>query len=367
MAKPVKHYGKWRIRWIDERGERRSATYDDYKTAVFMLKKLETEAEEVRRGLRAVPVRANKTFEELAAYWLEKRVPQKRNPKDDLSIIRTHLMPSFGPMTLATIGIEAVDQFTVERQHLNPKTVSNILTLLITMLNLAVDLKWLASAPNIKKPRVRLFSEDFCYLRDDSEIRRFLNSARIEGEVEFALYATAIYTGMREGELAGLTWRDVDLGKRLITVQRSFNNPTKSGDVRYVPILDPLLPLLKEWKLRCPGQLLFPNQMGGMQLPSGRIFSEVRTRILKRAGFPRITKSGKERDYIVFHDLRHTFASHWVMNNGDIFKLQKILGHKSIQMTMRYAHLAPAAFAADHGRIGDHISFSGGKVIALSK
>ena len=52
-----------------------------------------------------------------------------------------------------------------------------------------------------------------------------------------------------------------------------------------------------------------------------------------------------------FHDLRHTFASHWMMSGGDLFKLQRILGHKSIEMTQRYSHLSPDAFVSDHSRV----------------
>ena len=366
MAKPVKHYGKWRIRWIDAKGERCSATIDDYKTAAFLLRRHETEAEEIKRGLRESPITTAKTFAELAAYWMEHRASRKRNPKDDQSIIRVHLIPAFGDLKLQAIGVEAVDRFRTTKIHLHPKTLSNILTLFISMLNLGVELKWLAKVPVIKKPRLRLFAEDFNYLRDDSEIRRFLDSARVEGEVELVLYATAIYTGLREGELAGLTFNDIDFEKRLITVQRSFKSQTKSGDVRYVPILDPLLPLLRDWRLRCPGRLVFPNKHGNMQHPAGRVFRDVRTRVLKRAGFPQITKNGKVRDYVVFHDLRHTFASHWVLKGGDIFRLQKILGHKSVTMTMRYAHLAPAAYVEDHGRFGDYISGRVGKVVGLT-
>ncbi len=70
-----------------------------------------------------------------------------------------------------------------------------------------------------------------------------------------------------------------------------------------------------------------------------------------------IQRDGKERRYIRSHDLRHTFASHWVMKGGDLFKLQKILGHKTVQMTMRYAHLAPHAFAEDFKRL-DHASIA---------
>jgi len=55
---------------------------------------------------------------------------------------------------------------------------------------------------------------------------------------------------------------------------------------------------------------------------------------------------------IRFHDLRHTFASHWVLKGGDIFKLQKILGHADQQMVQRYAHLAPEAYEKDRGIFG---------------
>jgi integrase len=64
---------------------------------------------------------------------------------------------------------------------------------------------------------------------------------------------------------------------------------------------------------------------------------------LKRAGLD---------DTLRWHDLRHTFASHWVGNAGDIFRLSKVLGHSSVQITQaRYAHLAPEAFEQDYGRV----------------
>jgi integrase len=221
------------------------------------------------------------------------------------------------------------------------------------LLNVAKDLGWLIAPPRIRKPRVRIFSTDFRYLRTDDEMHRFLAAAKEEGDPIFALYATALYTGMRAGELAGMQWSDVDLARRLIAVQRSFEGPTKAEDVRYAPILDPLLPILRERHAEAPPRLVFPNEAGAMHDRSARVFQEILHRVLRRAGFPiRRTRRGNERGYIVFHDLRHTFASHWVMKGGDLFKLQKILGHKNVQMTLRYAHLAPHAFAADFGRFG---------------
>lgn len=349
MAVPVRHRDKWRIRWSDETGKRRSEVYDDHREARRALAAHEVEADEIRRGVRRPQV-ADKTFGELADYWIEKRVPQKRSGHHDESIIRRHLRPAFGALRLRAITVEHIDAFAVARQELDPKTLSNHLTLLGAMLRVAVDLDWLDRVPRYRKPRVRTINADFSYLRTNDEIRRVLAAAAAEGEDVHALYATAIYTGMRAGELAGLLWSDVDFDRRLICVQRSFDGPTKAEDVRYVPIIDALLPRLRAWRLRHPGRLVFTNRDGRMLQPSARVFQEVLHRLLEVAELPAIERKGKSRRYIVFHDLRHTFASHWVMNGGDLFKLQKILGHKTVQMTMRYAHLQPTAFAADFAR-----------------
>ncbi|MBI5500859.1 MAG: site-specific integrase [Deltaproteobacteria bacterium] len=365
MAKPIQHRGKWRIRWLDENGERRSEVYDDRRDATFKLHQHQAEVEEIRRGLRA-PTPPEKTFDELADYWIANRAAGKRSRKDDESIIRRHLRPAFGPSRLRVLGVQHVDRFVAERERLDRKTVANILTLLISMLRAARDLGWLAILPRIRKPRVPIFRRDYRYLRTDDEIIRFLTAARAEGENVFVLYAAAIYTGMRAGELAALLWEDVDLDGRLITVQRSFDGPTKSDRVRHVPILDPLLPVLRAWRLRCPGPLVFPNEAHEMHGPSARVFQEVLHRVLDAAGFPTTMIGDRVVRYIRFHDMRHTFASAYMRKGGDLFRLQKILGHQSIQMTMRYAHLAPSAFAADYGRLGGTGTLRSGEVVSLN-
>ena len=255
------------------------------------------------------------------------------------------------------------------KRRYSPKTLRNILTLLIANLNAAKnDLGWIPEVPKIKKPKCP--KSDFAYLRTKEETARFLAAARAEGESVYerytkrrrketwegreweqhdwsdflyVFYTTAVCTGMRAGELAGLEWGDIDFDRRLITVQRSFTGPTKGGEVRYVPILNDLLPILRSWRLRIHrvSQVVFPNERGRMHGESARIFQETFHRVLDRGEFPGRWIDKKLHRYIRFHDLRHTFASHWMMDDGDIFKLQKILGHKSIQMTMRYAHLAP--------------------------
>jgi integrase len=262
VAKPTKHGTKWRIRWLDDRGQRQSAVFDDYKRPQTELRQRQVEAEEIRRGVRNAPP-PEKTFGDLCDDWTANRAPRKRTQKDDESIIRKHLRPAFGTLKLRDFGVEEVDSYVnlkIDDEELSDNTVSNHVTLLGTMLRAAVSFRvpWILHVPRFKKPRVALFGTDYQWLRSDDEIRRFLAAAQAEDEHVFVFYAVAIFTGMRAGEIAALEWRDVDLERRLIAVQHSFDGPTKSDRVRYVPILDPLLSLLRAWRLRHPGRLVLP-------------------------------------------------------------------------------------------------------------
>ena len=118
-----------------------------------------------------------------------------------------------------------------------------------------------------------------------------------------------------------------------------------------MPILDALFPTLSAWRLRHPGRLVFANRNGRRLQPSARIFQEVLHRVLDAAGPPMIERKGKLRRYFVFHDFRHTLASLLGDEGWRSLQAQKILGHKTVQMTMRYAHLQPTAFAGDLGRL----------------
>ncbi len=348
--------------------------------------------ERQRKGLSeedvALPV--GKTVNDICDDWLEYRTAKKRSPKDDQSIIRCHIRPILGQVRLRSLTVQHVDALVAARGKertdaatgrvlppLSPQTLLHVLTLLKSMLVTAQGLKWVLAIPEVKKPKVPKMSEDYHCLRTNEEIIRFLRAAREDDPdvlgvdptaltMTYMVYATAIYTGMREGELAGLEWPCVDLENRLITVQRSFHSVTKTAEIRRVPIVDALYPLLLQWKVRHPGQYVFTNEKGKMFGQGARVFKEVFHRVLIRAGFPRRKgQHGKERGHIRFHDLRHTFASHWMMTGGDRFRLQKILGHSTPDMTERYVHLQPEVFVSDYARFGDgHIKFQTAAVVS---
>jgi integrase len=352
MAKPIKHGNSWRIRWIDERGKRRSEVYESYERAALQLARHELAVREVKLGFRSGGC-PDKTFNDLADFWLESVAPNKRSEKDDRSIIEHHLRPELGTMKLSEIGVRQIDRYRLLHQKLAPQTVKNHITLVKTMLNRSVDLGWLATPPRFKVPRVPHDSQSFSYLQSENQIRCFLAAAREEGSNVEIFYKTAIYTGLRAGELAALRREDVDLERNQITVQRSFDGPTKSGRLRYVPIFAILKPSLAEWIVQIgAAPTLFPNEAGNMHGPAARIFQEIFQRVLTKAKFPLVLRRGRPRPYLTFHGLRHTFASLWMARGGDLFRLQALLGHQSISMTQRYSHLAPDAFAGEYGRFG---------------
>lgn len=141
----------------------------------------------------------------------------------------------------------------------------------------------------------------------------------------------AMNTGMRRGELFGLTWEAVDLGRALLTVK---GQTAKSGTTRHIPLNGEALSALTAWRdeSETPHPLVFPSL-------DGKPFDNIATSwegLLKLAGIRRFR----------WHDLRHHFASRLVMAGVDLNTVRELLGHADIKMTLRYAHLAPEHKAA---------------------
>ena len=140
----------------------------------------------------------------------------------------------------------------------------------------------------------------------------------------------ALNTGLRRGEVFNLTWREVDLAGRRLTVEGSG---AKSGQTRHVPLNTESMDLLKEWHKQSQGEFVFPSPVTGEKF----------TNIKNSWG---LLRNKAEIHDFRFHDLRHTFASKLVMAGVDLYTVKELMGHSTIQMTERYAHLAPEHKAA---------------------
>ena len=138
----------------------------------------------------------------------------------------------------------------------------------------------------------------------------------------------AVHTGMRRGELFSLEWRDIDFDIKILTVR---GHVAKSGKARRIPLNQTAIRMLEHW--------------GSMQPRSGFVFkspkSGGRLDNIKKA-WEAVMKDAGIEDFR-FHDLRHHFASCLVMAGVPLNTVREVLGHSSLTMTLRYAHLAPEA------------------------
>jgi integrase len=146
------------------------------------------------------------------------------------------------------------------------------------------------------------------------------------------LVLLAMNTGLRRGELLQLHWRDVDLQRRILTVR---GEGAKTGQTRHVPLNTEAVQVLTAWKpMLCESTwCVFVGADSSTPIV-----------VIKKA-WGTVLKAAKITAFR-FHDLRHTFASKLVMAGVDLNTVRELLGHKSIAMTLRYAHLAPAHKAA---------------------
>jgi len=144
------------------------------------------------------------------------------------------------------------------------------------------------------------------------------------------LVITAMNTGMRRGEIFNLTWQDIDLKNKIITVEGATS---KSGQTRHIPINKELLDTLIKWKNQINSKLyVFPGK-------DGKRLDNV------KKSWEGLLKLAKIEEFR-WHDLRHTFASKLVMAGVPLNTVRELLGHSDLSMTLRYAHLAPDSKAS---------------------
>lgn len=165
------------------------------------------------------------------------------------------------------------------------------------------------------------------------------------------LFLFAIYTAMRQGELWALRWRDIELDgeKPRCTVRRSHDRTTKTKHVRRFPLFAPAVEIVERQRQRVPhgpDDLVWPDHNGDRREEKSDAgwSDKAGAKGVRVAGWKTI--AGITR-HVRFHDLRHTCASHLVMGTWgrawSLLETQKFIGHRSQDMTQRYAHLS-----ADH-------------------
>jgi integrase len=257
-------------------------------------------------------------FEKFADEFLELYSKQnKRSWKRDEGSLK-NLKLSLKTKTLQDIGPENVERYRAKRRtEVSDATVNREIACLKTLFNKAVEWGRLEKNPILKVKKFRESNSKERILTQ-GEAAKLLSEASPQIK---SILRLALNTGMRRGEILSLRWKDIDLHKGFIFIADS-----KNGRSRNVPINSRVFETLKS--LSQESEYVFFN-------------SETKTHIKDiKTGFKAACRRAGIKS-LRLHDLRHTAAS-WMVEAGiDLVTVSKILGHSTIQMTMRYAHPTP--------------------------
>jgi integrase len=307
------------------------------------------------------------TFAELGQHHLEVSGRMKRSIDDDRSILDRALVPALGKMRIGDITSADVERFrnarlagelydkTLNRtEKPSPQTVKNELACLRLVLNIAVKDGRLARNPvsgvkvdGYDNRRERVIAPDelgrllmfvgMTKTRTGKLIRNEREDSAARGDHLRPMMILAYETGMRESEILGLKWSDVNTKTHLARLRR-----TKNGMARTVPLSERAERALQEWGQRHP-EWVFPSQDGEGHLG---LVSHAFRRLADRA----------EVAEVRFHDFRHTFCTRMVERGVDLITLKEITGHKTLAMLDRYSHPSDARkVALVRGVVGDFV------------
>lgn len=242
--------------------------------------------------------------------------PNKKSARRDSISIR-HLKAHFGNQFLDQLTPEDIEAYKANRKEkVSSATVNREIACLKHIFTKAIEWGKISRNPALK---VKLFREKNRRVRylEKEEIPRLCEACR---DWLRPIVLVALNTGMRKSEILRLKWADVDFRRRIIYVLDA-----KTGE-REIPLNDLLFKVLLRVRKNPKSPYIFCHKNGKPYKDIRRSFELA----LERA----------EIDDFRFHDLRHTFASHLVMGGVDLKTVQELLGHKTIQMTLRYSHLS---------------------------
>jgi integrase len=308
---------------------RKSTETEDKKLAQKILAKINGEIVE-GKWFERLP---EKTFMEMMEKYKEEHVSQKRSARQYKGYIR-NLQHFFGESSLSEITPSTISEYKMKRRKngVGPASINRELAVLKNAFNKALkEWGWVRENPVTRVSMEKEPSGRVRYLTDE-EFEKLLNACP---EWLRPIVLTARHTGLRRENIMSLEWHQVDLLRRVITVER-----TKNGERLGIPINETLMGLFKKLsKVRYIGsEYVFyhpsAKKKNAKGTFNGRRYYEVKTafrKALNQAGIQNFR----------FHDLRHCFASALVQRGADLYEVQRLLGHKSQAMTQRYAHLAP--------------------------
>lgn len=343
--------GRWEAR-CTVGGKRRSFYADKQSDA---LKAMRAAQKAVDDGTYFEP--SKMTVAQWLDTWLNEYVQPSCKPltlSTYRSRVNTHIKPSLGKMRLAELNSTQIQAFyndLTRREGLSPKTIKNIHGILHKCLSQAMKLRYIGydpadacELPRMEKHEVKPLTE--------SEIGEFLNAID-QNEPLKDLFTVTLFTGMRRGEVCGLSWDAVDFNNGTITVKQQLQKQKEAGGVHYIAttkndkarIITPapyVMEILKAVRTKQSREhfaagtawmndwnLVFTDELGHFIVPqtASKRFKAV------------CAKIGRSDAH--FHDMRHTYAVTSLQEGDDIKTVQSNLGHATASFTLDvYGHVS---------------------------
>jgi integrase len=337
----------WTVAWTQHGTQQFEHGFPDEDTAE-RFRKLKVVDVAEGRDLRLQKRKATGTLSELVEAWLKIRFGTHRSADQDGYRWANHLKPAIGHLAPDDVDVSTLRKLIEVKlaEGLAPATVQLLVRLVSTLYTDLIEDGVATKNPARmlpKKTRQRIRPahdpKKTPYVEKREDIGRLFQALPEPTNIAYAISALA---GLRPGEARALKWINVDLDRRKIYVRESVKGPTKDKDSREAPIVQALYELLTAWQDKNPNPhngLVCPPMQGATRkfLDDHTIGKRMRD-ACKAIGLPPMT---------FYETGRHSFASHWVLAGGSIEKLRVILGHSTVLVTERYAHLKVDQFSKE--------------------
>lgn len=314
--------------------QRNYTVKDAYDRLIEIKHKLNIGEELPIKNIRASKVTFGDGYNHYIA-WAE---ANKKSWQEDKWLWQKHLRhwETKDIKSLKALDIEQLKQLKI-KEGKAPQTVKHILGLINRIFNHCITFEHVKNLSNplaggkVKSPKIDNARLEFLTKEQAVQILNILRSSN--DPRAYSLTVFGLMTGARFDEIASLTWSDIDMNQRTV-----YFRSTKGGNPRHIFINDELKNVVDDLATihqSIQSDLVIPNSAGGKMLRPPTNFSEAIEKV-----FPGNSKRSIQRK-ITFHSLRHTHASWLAIAGLDIIHIKEQLGHKTIQMTMRYSHLIP--------------------------
>lgn len=339
----------FKINYKDENGKYRQVMRRGFKSQAEVKRAMAAMQTEIDSGKYIKPQKV--TLDEYMQSWLDgKKINVKRRTYENYAgLVERHILPFMGKMEIQKIEPRHIQQLythLLESGTLSDENVQKVHMILNDALKQAKAWKMISENPVelVKRPRTRMKKIE---VWTTEESQRFLKVA--EGDPLRIVFLLALATGMRQGEILGLRWKDVDRKRRIISVTQILNHDGKefedgaktSSGVRPIRVDQQTMDELekhRKWQLE--RRMKFADMYEDHDLVvCTRFGGPVSPRNVNRS-FKRLIEKAGVKD-IRFHDLRHTHVTFLIKNRVSPQAIAERLGWADTRMIDRYAHILP--------------------------